>query len=264
MRILKWLFHPVNLFIIIVLVALYINRQTIFSELSESPEVRQINDKVDAVIEQLDEERAVAESGVVVEADDEKGVADTGDEHGQPAQAETYQQLPEMHPVEGDDVTAEKENIAADEAVAADMPVTAPEKEEPVVAAEVTPPREEEAMVSDPGGASEIDPLMLWQSARRSAWDGDADKAIQDYRALIALQPKNYDAYGELGNVLLQKGDIDAAVDAYSQAAILISQSRYPQVAWRVVEIVSQLDQHRAQQLYQEIREQQLGRAGQN
>ncbi len=95
--------------------------------------------------------------------------------------------------------------------------------------------------------------LNLWQTARRAAWDGNSDAAIENYRTLIKLQPENYDAYGEMGNVLLEKGDNESAVEAYSQAALLLSQSGYPQAAWHVMNIVAKMDQTKADELHQTL-----------
>lgn len=97
------------------------------------------------------------------------------------------------------------------------------------------------------------DTLSLWQTARRNAWEGNNDAAVETYRALIELQPENYDAYGEMGNVLIQHGDSAGAVEAYSQAALLLGKSGYPQAAWDVMNIVAQLDRDRAQQLHEAL-----------
>jgi hypothetical protein len=61
--------------------------------------------------------------------------------------------------------------------------------------------------------------------------------------------------------VLLRKGDTGAAAEAYYQAALLLTESDYPQVAWRVLDIVSRLDQEKANELYQAIRQQQISSA---
>lgn len=99
----------------------------------------------------------------------------------------------------------------------------------------------------------QADVVAVWQSARRAAWDGNSDASVENYRALIALQPENYDAYGEMGNVLLQMGDTDGAVDAYAQAARLLSKAGYSQAASHVVNIVAKLDQNRAVQLHEHL-----------
>ena len=54
MRVLKWLFQPVYLLLIIVIVALYVNREAIFSdEVAESLEAEALVGKVDALVERL-------------------------------------------------------------------------------------------------------------------------------------------------------------------------------------------------------------------
>jgi tetratricopeptide (TPR) repeat protein len=108
-------------------------------------------------------------------------------------------------------------------------------------------------VVADEKHADAKKALSVWQTARRAAWDGNSDAAVANYRALIKLQPSNYDAYGEMGNVLLQQGDKQGAVDAFSQAALLLGKSGYPQAAWHVMNIVSQLDQAKAEQLHQTL-----------
>jgi Flp pilus assembly protein TadD len=95
--------------------------------------------------------------------------------------------------------------------------------------------------------------LTLWQTARRAAWDGNSDAAVENYRALIKLQPDNYDAYGEMGNVLLQQGNSEDAVEAYSQATLLLAKSGFPQAAWHVMNIVAKMDQERADKLHQTL-----------
>lgn len=95
--------------------------------------------------------------------------------------------------------------------------------------------------------------LSLWQTARRAAWDGNSDAAVENYRALLKLQPNNYDAYGEMGNVLLQQGDTASAVEAYSHASLLLAKSGYPQAAWHVLNIVAKMDQKKAEELQQTL-----------
>lgn len=95
--------------------------------------------------------------------------------------------------------------------------------------------------------------LSLWQTARRAAWDGNSDAAVENYRALIKMQPDNYDAYGEMGNVLLQQGDKGSAVEAYAQASLLLAKSGYPQAAWHAMNIVAKIDQAKAEELQQTL-----------
>lgn len=139
------------------------------------------------------------------------------------------------------------------------------ETAEPTVAADESAEEERVATESvapadiadDPSGSAQM-ALDVWQTARRAAWDGNSDAAVENYRALIQLQPENYDAYGEMGNVMLQQGDTQGAVDAFSQAATLLQQSGYQQAAWHVINIVAQLDQTRADALHKTLSQQSL------
>jgi len=289
-RALKWLFHPVNLLIIVVLVALYLNRQTLFPELAESPEVRQLVSRVDGVITSINNSVAELQNSVEGEVDIE--VADTAQappdpavssaekesqhtsansEHGVQqeqapltAQAPTspsFDDLPDMRAVEPEAANEPAKQAAQEEEAVSPVEET---KLETVV----------EQLPLNAGGSDRdmqaagaeratpaAEPLALWKAARRAAWAGKSEAAVEHYRALIALQPDNYDAYGELGNVLLRQGEREAAAEAYYQAAMRLTRSNYPQVAWRVLDIVSRLDQEKASQLYQAMREQQLSSA---
>ncbi len=142
---------------------------------------------------------------------------------------------------------------------------TKPETPEPIVSADESTDEDKVAtqdvpssVVADDQSAEALKALDVWQTARRAAWDGNSDAAVNNYRALIQLQPENYDAYGEMGNVMLQQGDTQGAVDAFSQAATLLQQSGYQQAAWHVINIVSQLDQARAEALHKTLSQQSL------
>jgi Flp pilus assembly protein TadD len=124
----------------------------------------------------------------------------------------------------------------------------ASKEEESTVVAEVS---REPSSATEEADAQTV--LTLWQTARRAAWDGNSDAAVKNYRALLKLQPNNYDAYGEMGNVLLQQGDTEDAVEAYSQASLLLAKSGYPQAAWHVVNIVAKMDQTKAEELQQTL-----------
>lgn len=290
MRALKWLFHPVNLLIIVVLVALYINRQTLFPELAESPEVKQLVSRVDGVIASLNNNIAELKESVQepVPADPSAeselsptsaptpapeqspgpdAAANAGqDEDAQghaPAPAvappaQRFDDLPEMRPI---GPVGESE---PSQQVEQELPPAGPQQ--PAAAAAVAPQRAGESSADSQAiGTGQAkpsgEPLAIWKAARRAAWEGNTEQAVEHYRALIALQPENFDAYGELGNVLLRRGDNEAAAEAYAEAAMLLTRSNYPQVAWRVLDIVSRLDQERASRLYQAMREQQLSAA---
>lgn len=282
MRVLKWLFHPVNLLIVIVLVALYINRQTLFPELSESPEVKQLVSRFDSVIETLDQgvSQLSGEASAVVPEDD-TDAADSGETGipvnvAEPPQEQAapvamadestaqssgrYDDLPEMRAVEPDSMAEQSRPLPQSSPDTTDA--LAPETASADVSSQAARvDGNAKSAVAETGAVGEESPLVIWQAARLAAWNGEAESAIESYRALIALQPANYDAYGEMGNVLLRKGDTEAAAEAYYQAALLLTKSDYPQVAWRVLDIVSRLDQEKASELYQAIRQQQISSA---
>lgn len=282
MRVLKWLFHPVNLLIVIVLVALYINRQTLFPELSESPEVKQLVSRFDSVIETLDQgvnqlsgeangggpeddtdAAGSGETGIpvnVAEPPQEQAAAVAMAEEGTAHSSGRYDDLPEMRAVEPDSMAEQPRPVPQSSADMTDaLPSETPGGD---VTSQVTRVDvKAESADTEAGTADEESPLAIWQAARQAAWNGEAESAIESYRALTVLQPDNYDAYGEMGNVLLRKGDTEAAAEAYYQAALLLTKSDYPQVAWRVLDIVSRLDQEKASELYQAIRQQQISSA---
>lgn len=262
MRILKWLFHPINLLIIVIVVALYINRHTLFPEFSESPEVKQLTNRVDSVIDSLNE--TVSSLAAEKDSDDlSKPETDTqtdiatasADVPVAPATdtRAVIDELPQATTVSPQEIPPQQS-----ERTIASVPQEKP-MDSAAGEAEPTSPVASTVPADASADHAAADPLALWEEARRAAWEGNNDKAIAQYRSLIALQPGNFDAFGEMGNVLLRKGDREAAVDAYYQAAMLLSKAGYPQGAWRVLDIVAHLDQKKAQELYQAIRSQQLG-----
>ena len=103
--------------------------------------------------------------------------------------------------------------------------------------------------ISDP----QLDPLTLWQAARRAAWESDLKRSSTLYWQLIGLQPENPDAYGELGNVFVQQGDWEAAVDVYYQAAELLADRGEMMMAWRLQRIIRGFDHHRAEALHEHL-----------
>jgi len=97
--------------------------------------------------------------------------------------------------------------------------------------------------------------LHTWQQARTAAWYGDLNTAIEYYQTVITLQPDNYDAYGEMGNVMLRAGDREGAVEAYYQAARLLNKTPQRMMAWQLLNVIAGLSPAKAQQLYQELME---------
>ncbi len=304
MRLLKWLFQPAYLLLIIVLVALYVNREAIFpEEVVESLEAEALVAKVEDLAERLSSQHE--ESGSTLTEQGEGAQEDASRSVGAASVVESPVAL-EERPVElqqGPVVveepsitgaeelsTAMTEEAEASDAAALPQPEEEPalasseahDMEEPapvaelpavpvegVMAAEVTNDVAEEGVAtqrqtapmepvasSDGGEPPQVElqsPLAAWRDARAAVWQGDLDSAVAQYRAVVAMQPENFDAYGEMGNVLLAQSDVAAAVEAYATAARLIRQAGNPEMAWRVAGIVAQLDEEQGRNLYDEF-----------
>lgn len=304
MRLLKWLFQPAYLLLIIVLVALYVNREAIFpEEVAESLEAEALVAKVEDLAERLSLQHEESVSTLTEQG--EGALEDAYRSVGAASVVESPVAL-EVRPVElqqGPVVVEEQSIAGADElstvmtdeaevsdaaalpqseeaqalasreaheienpVLAAELPV---EPVEEVVAAEVTNDVAEEGLAtevesatiepvassdeSEPPQVELQSPLAAWRDARAAVWQGDLDSAVAQYRALVAMQPENFDAYGEMGNVLLAQSDVAAAVEAYATAARLIRQAGNLEMAWRVAAIVAQLDEEQGRNLYDEF-----------
>jgi hypothetical protein len=101
--------------------------------------------------------------------------------------------------------------------------------------------------------AETVSPLAIWHAARTAVWQGDLIGAVSHYRQLIAVQPDNYDAYGEMGNVLLAQSEGTAAVEAYVNAARLIYRSGNIEMARRLAGVIAQLDEVQGRALFNEF-----------
>lgn len=333
MAILKWIFQPAYLLLIIVLVVLYVNREAIFSEeVAESLEAEVLLEKADELVEQLRDSSAE----VIAKVEEESVAAElTETESSFPveeagASSEVASPKPEL--VEEENVVAETTEVApslpSEEAVSlseiakpesdvvdeesvtvkptlseapvevmtpsASMEVPAEDAVEPVAVEEgnagdaTVPPvstetatieaevRQEAVPVAEdkpakkPIEATEAPaeivensqatavsvnttPLAVWRSARAAVWQGDLDNAVRHYQQLIQLQPNNYDAHGEMGNVLLAQSKAEQAADAYAQAARLIYQTGNREMAHRVAGVVSMLNKEKGLALYNQI-----------
>lgn len=105
----------------------------------------------------------------------------------------------------------------------------------------------------------------LIHDARRFFWVGNYDASIKTYEQLIAAQPNNWKAYGELGNVFYRVANLDGidivhrqeaialAVDSYEQAAILMHEGGMPADAWQLSMVISHLSPKRAWMLAQQF-----------
>ena len=322
MRVLKWLFQPVYLLLIIVIVALYVNREAIFSdEVAESLEAEALVGKVDELVERLsvdapletsveitsepdvtespDAPHEAAESETVAAVSDEVALT-PAEEPASPVAEEPLPVAEESAPVVEEPLPVVEEPLPVVEVplpvveeplpvVEEPLPVVeelAPVAEEPAPVAEVAPvvsselqpttPEDEvvevieeeapEVLAVAPAetqsvpeplpedtAAPVVSPLATWRAARTAVWQGDLNGAVAHYRQLISQQPNNYDAYGEMGNVLLAQSDVSAAVEAYVAAARLIRQSGNQQMARRLVGVVATLDEAQGRALYNEF-----------
>lgn len=304
MRVLKWLFQPVYLLLFIVLVALYVNREAIFSErVTTSPQAEELIGKVDTLVARLRAEmepplpatapQLVADESLLppVDGTELSFAPAAGSEKQQPSLAEPLfvpeeaeeaksaeavvaVVVAEVPPSEGVSAggAAEGDAIGEESASTQDeslvhpeedaLPVTPPELDAPtapslaIVAERPQPnpePNPEPTPEPLPPSSASVPPLEIWRAARAAVWQGDLDGAVSHYRQLIAAQPDNFDAHGELGNVLLAQADVAAAIEAYSAAARLIHQAGYHEMAYRLAAIVARMDEEQGRALLGEF-----------
>jgi tetratricopeptide (TPR) repeat protein len=260
-----------------------VNREAIFPEsVTGSQEAEVLIDKVDTLVARLraDVEPPLPETPSPVQAgesataqgdDTELAVVPVGDENGhQPSQAAP---LPESVPVVAEFAEVPGTTTPnADSAVDSDAASTAEEisnpPEEGLAPAPVdTPPEVDLAASASPtdqpslpaqqveptAPAAPVPPLMIWHAARAAVWQGDLDGAVAHYRQLIAVQPDNFDAYGEMGNVLLAQANVAAAIEAYTAAARLIHQAGHLPMAYRLAGVVAEMDEEQGNALFSEF-----------
>lgn len=270
MRVLKWFFHPVYLLVIIVAVALYINREVLISELSQSDEAVALLKKMDGVIASLQNSVAPSDKSDAMRTDRLQG------------QTKPVQIAPQP-PVPQNAANAEAASVEESEPAADDEPdapaFVAPSVAEPHMvgnmvagavpsvpamteefpASPVANPPEGEAVAAGEETASTIrgvtseQILRTWQQARIAAWQGDLASAIEHYQTVVTLQPDHFDAYGEMGNVMLRSGDREGAAEAYYQAAQRINKTPYRMVSWNLLNVIARLAPQKAELLYQEL-----------
>lgn len=244
MRILKWLFHPVNIIIVIILFVVFLNRQSLFPEMSGSSEMKQLAKRVDSVAERMER------------SDDAAGTAAAVPDFEEKDSSPQYSSAPEHA-----EVKAKNSEVGSRASMQPEPPRDDVE--------ERTTANVQQLLSPSPGKAQKqadapqrVEPRVLLADARRAAWYGDLPAAVSRYKALIAIQPDNYDAYGEMGNVFLTMGDAPAAATAYASSAELLQQAGYPQAAWQLWTMVSRLDQQKARELYRLLNRQTQPDAG--
>jgi tetratricopeptide (TPR) repeat protein len=78
--------------------------------------------------------------------------------------------------------------------------------------------------------------------ARRLYWDGQSRRARGVYEKLMFDFPKQPEAPAELGNLLMQSGNLDAAVWAYQNAIERYLNLQREQEAITLVDSISRID----------------------
>ncbi len=82
----------------------------------------------------------------------------------------------------------------------------------------------------------------LWNRGRQSFWEGDIEGAIENYRALLEAEPKNPDAWGELGNIYYANKDWVRAVRAFGRAAATLIDAGRRSEAEKVIRVIKVID----------------------
>ncbi len=234
MQFLKRFFYPIALLLIVLLTVLYLNR-ALFNEKQRTGEVEALAGQVDSVIAKLQESRPS------VESEQPSSAAEPPEEEPLAAQQAETEQTPQA---------ATTENAGGDVA-------PAPASSSNVEAAATAKPADDTETNESTAAASLEDPWHTWQQARAAAWKGDYTTAIELYREVVAQQPDNFDAYGEMGNVMLNSGDREGAAEAYYQAAVLLNQTPYRMMSWQLLNLIAWLAPEKADSLYEALVSQQ-------
>ena len=122
----------------------------------------------------------------------------------------------------------------------------------------VAPVREPSPKPASPPAVSATDKPApstreLWISAREEYHRGNIEGSISNYRQVIANSTDNYDAYGELGNVYLSRGNYREAASAYLEAASILVKLGQVGRARSLLPMLERLDRSSAEQLHQMI-----------
>lgn len=282
MRPLKWLLQPTYVLLFVIGVIIYLNRNALFPAHSQSSEIQSVTGKVDSLIATLQSEQPNApqepspkqsQSNAAEKAVSSDLPEGKGDDA--PARSPTVVEGSEAQASSRREANA-KYNESVPQGVAADaypeqnsekaqssqsgeqldaMPRTKPEAqtEKRPNGAKHDVAVNAEAMPQSAPAVSQEQLMRTWQQARIAAWYGDFNTSIDYYQSLITLQPTNYDAYGEMGNVMLRAGDREGAAEAYYQAAHLLMQTHQQEMAWYLLNVIAGLSPAKAEKLYQEL-----------
>ena len=93
----------------------------------------------------------------------------------------------------------------------------------------------------------------LWISAREEYHRGNIDASIRNYQQVIANSSDNFDAYGELGNVYMSRGNYREAASAYFEAAAILVKLGHAGRARSLLPTLGRLDSSKAEELNQLI-----------
>lgn len=89
----------------------------------------------------------------------------------------------------------------------------------------------------------------LWIDARKAFHRRDFEKSINSYEQLISKTQDNFDAYGELGNVYFNQGNMKQAASSYYEAAAILFRLGQVERASSVMGVLNRLDPEKAQEL---------------
>lgn len=245
----KRFINPVSILIVTALLVLFLNRGLLFSEQSGSKEVKQLLDRVDGVVERMNANAGSAQFDPQTQYNVEaEGDMPTAEAVVQTEKAEPDKARSVDNPAPALDSPSEK--VASQEPEGLLGPVREKAGKGQATAQNSEP---DNNVADEVAAAAREKASAIWLQARDAAWRGEPKKAVGSYRKLIAIQPENYGAYGELGNVLWQMGDTEGAVEAYTQCVLLLNHFGHQQSAWYMLGVVSQLDREKAQELYQKL-----------
>ncbi len=256
MKILKWVLQPIYLFLLIVVVALYVNRHSLFpDEVARSIEADALVAKVDRLISELQTDTEKVQS--LAQRNDVERVVDFPIAHRAVSSNDEGMAENDLPPAEAA-VPLQPSSSAPEGETAPQTRLTSSAERQPHVNSKpqkrAAEGREASTQIPEvattPPSPGYPQAMAIWRAARDAAWQGDLAASVLRYRELIELQPDNYDAYGEMGNVLLAQQQQTAAIDAYVSAAQLIYRTGDMMMAYRVVAIVTQLDRERGRELY--------------
>ena len=137
-------------------------------------------------------------------------------------------------------------------------------KSEQSTAVSAAAPAASETVAAAPAAAEGAGSPDLLVSARQAFAGGDVQGAINGYRQLLAKNPTDINAMGELGNVLFTAGSIAQATQTYFDAANLAIAQNRPDVAEALLPVIEQSNPMLAGQLEDRLFDAQMRQDGFN